>query len=197
MGNIKSAREIAEEKLARLGEATEEERLGWKYIPEGEGLGGRYIIKEEVNLVAELEQYQGEVRKHVIKGAGDILIRNIDLPRDDSAKSDNRRAMDGLKLLKSDKVAVENVYSKMRRIINHYEQEGEQQRRQAYQTLKADFEAKVQQSVAQQLGSEGGYKVDVEKQPQFQEEWRRVQAQLDAQYIKLLDEYKEELRAIT
>ena len=196
MGDIKSAREIAEEKLARLGEATEEERLRWKYAPEGEGLGGRYI-KEEVNLVAELQQYQGEVRKHIIKGAADILIKNINLPRDDSAKRDNRRAMDGLKILKSDKVAVENVYSKMRRIINHYEQEGEQQRRQAYQTLKADFEAKVQQAVAQQLGSVTGFKVDVEKQPQFQEEWRRVQAQLDAQYIKLLDEYKQELRAIT
>ncbi len=196
MGDIKSAREIAEEKLARLGEATEEERLGWKYVPEGEGLGGRYI-KEEVNLVAELHQYQGEVRKHIIKGAADILIRNINLPRDDSAKRDNRRAMDGLKLLKSDKVAVENVYSKMRRIINHYEQEGEQQRRQAYQALKADFEAKVQQAVAQQIGPVTGFKVDVEKQPQFQEEWRRVQAQLDAQYIKLLDEYKQELRAIT
>ncbi len=55
----------------------------------------------------------------------------------------------------------------------------------------------MQQAVAQQLGSVTGFKVDVEKQPQFQEEWRRVQAQLDAQYIKLLDEYKQELRAIT
>ena len=196
MGDIKSAREIAEEKLARLGEATEEERLKWKYVPEGERLGGRYT-KEDVNLVAELQQYQGEVRKHIVKGAGDILIRNINLPKDDIAKRNNRRSMDGLKILKSDKVAVENVYSKIRRIINHYEQEGEQQRRQAYQALKADFEAKVQQAVAQQLGPVAGFKVDVEKQPQFQEEWRRVQAQLDAQYIKLLDEYKQELRAIT
>ena len=196
MGDIKSAREIAEEKLARLGEATEEERLKWKYGPEGERLGGRYI-KEDVNLVAELQQYQGEVRKHIVKGAGDILIRNINLPKDNLAKRNNRRSMDGLKILKSDKVAVENVYSKIRRIINHYEQEGEQQRRQAYQALKADFEAKVQQAVAQQLGPVTGFKVDVEKQPQFQEEWRRVQAQLDAQYIKLLDEYKQELRAIT
>jgi len=196
MGDIKSAREIAEEKLAKLGEATEEERLKWKYVPEGGRLGGRYI-KEDVNLVAELQQYQGEVRKHIVKGAGDILIRNINLPKDDLAKRNNRRSMDGLKILKSDKVAVENVYSKIRRIINHYEQEGEQQRRQAYQALKADFEAKVQQAVAQQLGPVTGFKVDVEKQPQFQEEWRRVQAQLDAQYIKLLDEYKQELRAIT
>lgn len=195
MGDIKSAREIAEEKLAQIGEATEEERLKWKYVPEGEKLGGKYI-KEKVNLVVELALYEAKARKYIVEGAGDILLRNINLPRDDIAKRNNRRVMDGLKTLKSDKVSVENVYSKIRRIFGHYEQEGEQQRRQAYQTLKADFEAKVQQALAQQLGPVAGFKVDVEKQPQFQEEWRRVQAQLDSQYIRLLDEYKQELRAI-
>ncbi len=32
---IKSAREIAMEKVEKLGEVTEEERLKWKYVPEG------------------------------------------------------------------------------------------------------------------------------------------------------------------
>ena len=196
MGDIKSAREIAEEKLARIGKATEEERLRWKYVPEGEMLGGKYI-GEDCNLVVELERYEKDVRKHVIEGAGNILIRNVNLPKDDITKKNNRRAMDGLKALKSDKVSVENVYSKIRRIFNHYEQEGQQQRQQAYQTLKADFTAKVQQAIAQQMGPVTGIKVDIEKQPQFQEEWRRVQAQLESQYIRLLDEYKQELKAIT
>jgi len=196
MGDIKSAREIAEEKLARIGEATEEERLRWKYVPEGEMLGGKYI-GEDCNLVVELESYEKDVRKHVIEGAGNILIRNINLPKDDITKKNNRRAMDGLKALKSDKVSVENVYSKIRRIFNHYEQDGQQQRQQAYQALKADFTAKVQQAIAQQMGPVTGIKVDIEKQPQFQEEWRRVQAQLESQYIRLLDEYKQELKAIT
>lgn len=43
---IKSAREIAMAKLAALGEATEEERLAWKYRPEGEKLAARYIKQE-------------------------------------------------------------------------------------------------------------------------------------------------------
>lgn len=195
MGEIKSAREIAEEKLAGIGEATEEERLRWKYLPEGERLGGKYI-KEDINLAAELQQYQENARKHVIAGAGDILVRGISLPKDNLAKKTNRRAMEGLKSLKSDKVGVENVFSKMRRIFGHYEQEGEQQRRQAYQKLKVDFEAKVSQAVAQQMGSLTGYRIDVEKQPQFQEEWRRVRAQLESQYVRLLEEYKRELKAV-
>ena len=196
MGDIKSAREIAMEKLEKLDEATDEERLKWKYVPEGERLAAGFI-KQDCNLVGELSQYEENVRKYIIAGAEDILIRNINLPNNDLAKRNNRRAMDGLKTLKSDKVGVENVYSKIRHVFNHYVEQGEQQRKQAYESLKTEFEAKVQQAVQQQLGPLMGIKVDVEKQPQFQEEWRKIQAQLDSQYLKLLDEYKQELRAIS
>ena len=195
MGEIKSAAEIATEKVKGLGEATEEERLKWKYIPEGERLAARYL-KEKCNLVAELSQYEENARKHIVAGAGDILVRNITLPKSDLAERNNKRAMEGLKNLQNDKVRVENVYSSIRRIFNHYMEQGEQQRKQAYESLKAEFGAKLQQATQQQLGPMVGFKIDVERQPQFQEEWRRLQAQLDEQYLKLLDEYKQELLAI-
>jgi hypothetical protein len=195
MSDIKSAREIAMEKIGKLGKATDEERLKWKYIPEGEKLAARYL-KQDCNLVVELSRYQENVTKYIIEGAEDILIRNINLPKDDLAKRKNRQAMDGLKTLKSDKIGVENVYSKLRSIFQHYREQGEQQRKQAYESLKAEFEARIQEAVQQQLGSLAGIRVDVERQPQFQEEWRKIQAQLGSQYVMLLDEYKRELSAI-
>jgi len=195
MGDIKSAHEIAMEKIEKLGEATDEERLRWRYVPEGERLAARYL-KQDCNLAAEVSQYEKTARRYIIEGAGDILTININLPKDDLAKRNNKRAMDGLKNLKSDKVAVENVYSKMRRIFSHYTEQGEQQGKQAYESLKTEFEAKVQQAVQQQLGSLMRVRIDVEKQPQFQEEWRKIQTQLDSQYLKLLDEYKQELSGI-
>ena len=195
MGDIKSAREIAMEKVEKLGKATDEERLRWKYVPEGERLAARYI-KQDCNLVAELSQYEKKVTRYVIEGAVDILVRNINLPKNDLTRRNNKRAMDGLKTLKSDKVGVENVYSKIRRIFNHYMEQGEQQRKQAYESLKTEFEAQVQQAAQQQLGLPMRIKIDVERQPQFQEEWRKIQAQLDSQYLKLLDEYKQELLSI-
>lgn len=196
MSDIKSALEIAMEKIEKLGEATEEERLKWKYVPQGEQLATRYL-KENCNLVAELSQYQENVRKYIAEGAAEILIRNIDLPKHDTAKKNNRRVMDGLKTLKSDKVGVENVYSRIRHLFNHYTEQGEQQRQQAYQSLKTEFEAKVQQAIQQQLGSLMRVNVDVEKQPQFQQEWRKIQHQLDSQYLTLLSEYQRELSAIS
>jgi hypothetical protein len=192
---IKSALEIAMEKVAELGEVTEEERLRWKHVPEGEKLAARYL-KQNLNLLSELGKFEEKTKKYVIEGAQDVLIRNIDLPRNDFLGKKNKRVMEGIKLLKNDKVSVENVFSKLRRIFDHYMEQGEQQRNQAHESLKADVEAKIQQAVKQQMGPMASMRIDVESQPQFQEEWRRMLAQLDMQYMSLLNEYKQELAAI-
>jgi len=196
MGEIKSAREIAIEKVAGLGEATEEERLRWKYVPEGSRLAARYIA-EDCNLVLELGKYDEKIKEYIIEGLSDILIRNIGLPDNDLVKKRNKRVMAGLKTVKKDQVGLENIYSKIRRIFDHYQDMGEQQRKQAYLSLKAGFEAQVRQALQQQMGSLAGIKIDVEKQPQFQTEWRRRLAQLDSEYLKLLDELRQELAAIS
>ncbi|MFH1639813.1 MAG: hypothetical protein ABIB93_05835 [Chloroflexota bacterium] len=195
MAEIKSAQEIAREKIAKLGEATPEEILSWKYVPEGEKLAARYL-KDDVNLTTELSQYQDEnIRKHVTKGAEEVLIRNISLPRNDAAKKENRRIMEALKALKHDKVAAENVFSKMRRIFSHYVGPGEEQRKEAYEQLKIDFTAKLRQAMQQQgLGMNA--RINIEQQPEFQAEWRRMSSRLEGQYQEHLEEYKKELSAV-
>ncbi len=195
MGDIKSAAEIAREKVEKIDKPTDEERLKWKYVPEGEKLAARYL-KQNMNLVVELGNYDKKVLGYIKDGASEILIRNINLPKNDLARRNNKKAMDGLKTLKSNKVSVENIYSKMRNIFKHYIEQGEKQRKQAYASLKVEFEARVKQAMQQQLGPLIGMKIDVERQPQFQEEWRQLQIQLDSQYVRLLDEYKQELLAI-
>jgi hypothetical protein len=193
---IKSALEIAMEKVEKLGEVTDEERLRWKNVPEGEKLAARYL-KQSLNLLSELGKFDEGAKKYVIEGAQGVLIRNIEMPRNDFLRKKNKRVMDGVKLLKKDKVGAENVFSRMRRIFDHYAEQGEQQRSQAYESLKADVEAKIQQALQQQTGSMASMKIDVESQPQFQEEWRRMLAQLDMQYTSVLNEYKRELSVIS
>ena len=191
--HIKSAREIAMEKVAKMDEATEEERLGWKYVPEGEKLAAKYM-KQSINLAAELEKFEAKVVGYVKQGTSDILLRNIELPVNDVARKKTKKAMEGIKAFKKDKVAVENVFSKISNIFDHYAEQGEPQRRQAYEQLKTEFTAKVQEAVKQQMGTAAAnVKIDIENQPQFQEEWRRIKSQLDSQYINLLNEYKQEL----
>src|SRR4030043_235980 len=192
MGIIKTAAEIALEKLEKIGEPTEQERLKWKYGPEEEKLAALFL-REDVNLINEVKKYDDKAKKVIITSVNDILLRNISLPRSEAARRTNKKAMDGLKALKNDKVAVENVFTRMRHVLDHYVQEGARQKKQAYESLKSEFEAKVQQAIRQKTGVNARVNVDVEKQPQFLEEWQRVQAQMEAQYLTLLDDYKREM----
>ena len=195
MGDIKTAAEIAREKLEKIGEPTEQERLKWKFGPEGEKLAALYL-KEDTSLVSELKKYDDRAKVFVVAAVNDILLRNIGLPRNEAARRANKKAMDGLRAIKNDKVAVENVFSRMRHVLDHYTGEGAKQKKQAYESLKAEFDAKIQQAVRQKTGVNARVNIDVEKQPQFIEEWQRLQAQMEAQYFNLLDEYKQELAAI-
>ena len=88
MSKIKSALEIAMEKVGKIGEPTEEERLKWKYAPEGERLAAKYL-KENSNLLTKLSQYQENGRKYIIESAAGVLIRHISLPNSDVAKRNN------------------------------------------------------------------------------------------------------------
>ena len=192
MGEMKSAYERAMERVAKLEEPSEEELLKWKYVPEGQRLAADYL-KEEGNLVADVGKYGEEARRFVVEGADEILLRAIGLPENEAAKMKSKRAMEGIKEMKADKAALENVYTKMRRLFEHYETDGGQQKRQAYETLKQSFEARMQQAIRQQGGVPPGARISVETQPQFQEELRRTLAQLDSQYLKLLDEHRQEI----
>ena len=195
MSEMKSAFERAMERAESLGRASEEDRMKWKHAPEGEKLAVKYL-KDECDLVTEIGRYDEEVRQYLVEGAQGVLVRAIDLPRNEVAKKMNKKAMEAIKELKRDKVSVENVYTKLRRIFNHYEQEGAQQRKQAYEAVKQNVEAQMQQAVQQQLGPFAKMKLNVENQPQFQQEWRRALVQLESQYIKLLDEFKQEILSV-
>ncbi len=195
MDEMKSAFERAMERAESLGKASEEDLRRWKYLPEGEKLAAKYLINE-CDLVVEIGRYDDDARRLVSEGAQGILVKNIDLPRNELAKKANKKAMEAIKELKHDKVSLENVYTKLRRILNHYEQEGEQQRGQAYEAVKRDVEAKMRQALQQQPGASAPVRIDVESQPQFQQELRRALAQLELQYLTLLGEYKQEILGI-
>ncbi len=196
MADIKSAREIARGKTVGFGEATEEERLRWQYIPEGERLAVQYL-NGDIDLEAKLSRYQKKAKKYVSKGAETVLLVNISLPKNDIAKSKNKKAMDALMKFKINKASLVKIYDNIRHIFNHYNEQGEQQRKQAYESLKAEFRSKIHRAVEQQMGSVGELEINVDNLPQFQDEWQRTLAQLDSQYIQLLDEYKQELKSIT
>ena len=195
MEELKSAFDIAMERAEKLGKASPEEIRKRDLVPQGEKLAARYL-KGQCDLTVELGKYDDEARGYVAESVKKVLLRNLDVPKNEVVKRTTRRAMEGIKSLKDDKGGVENVYSKLRRLFKHYEDEGAQQRSQAYEELKQDFYRNLQQ-LAQQQGIPTGISIDVESHPQFQEQWRLTLTKLDAQYRTLMEEYKLEVDRIT
>ena len=193
MADIKSFRELAMEKVASIGEASEEEQLKWKYIPEGEKLAAA-CLGEGKGIEPELSKYDKKVREFVLKGAEKVFISNINIPKNDFLKNTNEKAMQNLLSIKKDKNAVNEIYNKINHIFEHYNTQGKEQRDQSYELLKNDFRNKVEQAIEQQTGAKNNIDINVENLPQFQEEWRKVVSQIDNQYSNYLNEYKQNLR---
>jgi len=198
MDEIKNARDIAQEKIERVGDITEADRLRWKYLPEGEKLAARFL-KEGHDFIAELGAQPTDAQPYIKKGLESVFISAVVLPQSDTAKIRNNRALDGVISLKKDRDAASRLIDQMRQVLDHYTDQGEKQRKATYEKLKDQYEQKLRHAMDKQLGGASGLegmKISVESLPQFQDEWRRVSAQLDQQYIKLLDEFKRELAII-
>lgn len=196
MADIKSAREIAQEKIDAIGEATAEERLRWKYIPQGEKLAAK-CLEGKLELAEELSKQEKRAQAYIVKGIEKALLANIGLPRNKQAEARNKKAMEALMQVKKDKKAVAAVFEDISRLFSHYNGQGEQQRQQDYQSLKYDFSSRLQKAVEQQTGTAAGLTINVESLPQFKEEWQRILAQLDARYLKLLEENRQQLSKIS
>jgi hypothetical protein len=194
---IKSAREIAMEKIAALGTATNNDKLKWKFIPEGEKIALKYL-REGTDIEASISTYSSDAQQYIKNGAEEVLLTSIQLPVNDKVESGNKKAMDGIISIKKDKNAAKKLLEQMKQILEHYSGHGAEQRLRTYDGLKQQYEARLKQAVSQQLGTntDADLGISVETLPQFQEEWRRTAAQMDDQYFKLIDEYKNELRKI-
>jgi len=77
---IKSAREISSRKSGKACEATEEERLAWKYVPLGKNWQLNNL-RDDSNMLVELSQYKEGCEKYVSRGAAEVLNQDLSLYR--------------------------------------------------------------------------------------------------------------------
>ncbi|XUX01074.1 MAG: hypothetical protein TUN42_03525 [Dehalogenimonas sp.] len=194
MGEIRSAREIAAERLKNIGEITEEDRLRWKFVPAGEKLGQRYM-SERFDIENEFGKFDQKQLPFVKQGMTQSLLIYLDLPRNETIEKRNFKVMEGLMQIKEDKQSAAAALGQLQRVFDHYAQQGEAQRTQAKQALKTKFEQSLRQALRAQ-GKEFPSQMNVEQLPQFEEEWRRTLSQLEQQYIKSLDDLKKYLAQI-
>jgi len=187
MGEIRSALEIALEKAEKIGKASKEELRAQECREKGQRLAARYLNEADFDLAGEIARLSPEEKIPVLRGLVEVLVRNLVLPRDEYALKEVRRALSGLEVVFSAFPEVRNLTREIDRLLSQYLNH----REALYQQLKQQFEAQlsdVEKALSDQMGVK--VKVDVEMQPQFQEEWRKLRDQLDPQYQQQLDYLK-------
>jgi len=177
---IKSAREIAMEKIAGMGGLTPEEIARQKeneYQPVGEAIAGKYLTRaiREVDLPIELSKYRGNegeiVRRALISslckaiGPGDAVV--------------SRRAMQGVELLAGANRSLEEAKKELEEIISDCEQKTQQ----IYSALE-----EVERQRLEKLGISGSaIRPNVRANEDWQQERDKIQRGYDLRLSKLTD----------
>lgn len=191
---IKSAYERALERAEKI-EVSGDKLKEMKYMPEGAKLAATFLKEDKFDLAKAIAGFDADSRKYVYKGAQDALLSNIVLPRNARNKTESKRAMDGLILLKKDKSKLTQVLGKIDSLVAYYERT----KQQAYDSLKKDFEGALRQAMQQQqlgMRQQNG-RVDAEMQAEFQMKWREVSSRLDMDFETNLSGLKKEVERIS
>ena len=190
MAEIKSALELALEKAEQYGRASREEMDLARYQDQGRGLAVQFL-KGEGDLAADLKGLPPQTQPAVRLAIKEVLLRNLGLPRESAADPRQDRAMEGLLLVADNRKAMAQLQTEMEQVLQQFLHF----RSNALQQLKARFAAGVGQM---QQAMEAKYRqpvnLDVERLPQFQEEWLRFKGQLQDQFEPVMANLKERMR---
>lgn len=186
MAEIKSALELALEKAERYGRASKDDLLKDQYQDKGRQLAVLYL-REEGDLAAELANLPPEAKEAAQQAIKEVLVRNITLPREETLDPRVVRALEGLLLVASNRKGMTRLQEEVQQIWQNFLMA----RNAAIQQLKASFGQQLN-NVTRALEAQYGQrlKVDVEHLPQFQEEWRKFEANLIQQFEPILEDRK-------
>ena len=193
MAEIKSAIEIAMEKADRLGRATKEELETEKWLDHGRRILARYLQGEIEDLKASLSNIPGNELPLVLKGAIEILLRNIILPRDKDQWPNIKKALNGFVELKGS--MANQIIPRIEQLLESYEQT----RNQYYEELKMHMQSQfggIKQAISQQYGTAIASEIDVKSLPEFQKEWSRISSEIIDQFDQQLIPLKAYLKEL-
>jgi len=188
MAEIKSTMDMVMERAARMAAgAGEDNYLAEEQLKEGMRLGAAYM-RGEPGLGERLGALSPAEKGPVRKGAVQALLRNIFLAREAEKQALAEKAMHGLVEVGQGDGQLLKVMGEMKKILDGYRQHGEQLKEQ----LEAQFSqqmALMEQNLAKQTGM--AMKLQPAQHPKFQEEWARIQGQLNEQYGQALKQLKD------
>jgi len=189
MAEIKSTMDMVLERAARMAaNAGENDFSSEEKVREGMRLAASYMRGEIADIFAALSALPEPEQGPALQGAVQSLLRNIFLPRESGRQEAAEKAMHGLVTIGRGDGQLLQVFAEMKKILDGYLQHRDQLKQQ----LEAGFAQQMEmmeKNLARQTGV--AMKLQPSQHPKFQEEWARIQNQLDDQYGRALMQLKE------
>lgn len=187
MAEIKSTMDMVLERAARMAADAQHDGASDEMLKEGMRTGAAYLRGELDNLAEKLASFSEADHPLVQKGAVQALLRNIVLPRNPDQQEPAEKAMNGLVAVGQGDGQLLQVFGEMKKVLDGYLQHKEQLRQQLEDQFAQQMEM-MEQNLSRQTGV--AMKLQPAQHPKFQEEWNRLQTELNGQYGKALEQLK-------
>lgn len=194
MGIIKSSWEVAMERTADIkGDKTAVHADEMKKT--GKRLASEYVYapKPDIkNFEKALNEYKGEDRSQVQRGAFEVFMSYLSLPQDENYENSLNLAQKGLEVLTGNKREIASIMEQVHQFFGQYLQHRDQLTEQMKQQYEPQLKRK-QQELSRQYG--GQIELQPEQDPEFNQALRKNMQQLESQYQEALNQVKEQLNS--
>jgi len=190
---------LAREKLAKIGELTEEEKAKLKYAGQLNALLADYFTHKlsADDLWKELKKHKEEGQAGILKEAQLKLLDTLNLTVSDADFDNRRKAMLAVETLKdgSDYLRLEQDLKSLENLRRQYREEIEK----TYKILKSRVEQQVKQAtqqLAKQAAAQGAaidIEGSVEASTKATPEWKSFMAKHESTYNQKFKDYLDKL----
>lgn len=190
MAEIKSTMDLVMERAARMGKASGEEMRQEEAGKRGMQLAVEFMEGKLENPLQALKAEESSMQMAILKGMASAMLRNVFLPRDEGQQEKAGKAVQGILALEGGSRAFASICDELTNILGGYLQHREQLRGQLEEQIRQQLDALMAQ---QPEMKRMGLQIDPARHPRFQEEWSRVETQLNAQYNNALNQVKKQI----
>lgn len=190
MAGIKSTMDLVMERAARMGMATPDEMRHEENLKKGMQHTAEYLNGTKPSLLEILGEQESSQQEAIRKGMLSSLLRNLFLPRDEDGTKRIERAVRGIIELNPATPDIAALCRELQTIASQYGQH----RKQLYDQLKEQMRMQIEQLLMRKGMKADGMKIDPTMEPQFKEQWARLEMDLDRQYGQALEQFKAQLK---
>jgi len=192
MAEIKSTMDLVLERAARMGKASQDDLAQESDRKQGMKLAAEFLDGKVDNLMTALTQLPADQQVAARQGMVEVLLRNIFLPRDETAKERTDKAAQGVVELGGGAGDLSSICAEMQHILGQYNEHREQLKKQLEEQVQTQYE----QLLAQQRSGMPGDSANPELalQAKIKEEWSRLETELSDQYNQALEQHKMTLK---